>query len=83
MTLPPIGSVWTDNDNDPSFVRTILVLGNSIQHYGAYYGASTRVLLVYSNGNISDQLWSSSAFDSAHAQDAYKLLYSPEERGES
>jgi hypothetical protein len=79
MTLPPIGSVWTDNDNDPSFAYTILVLGNSIDHYGA----STRVLLVYSNGNISDQLWSTSAFDSAHAQDEYKLLYSPEERGES
>jgi len=79
MTLPPIGSVWTDNDNDPSFVLTILVLGNSIDRYGA----STRVLLVYSNGNISDQLWSTSAFDSAHAQDAYTLVYSPEERGES
>jgi hypothetical protein len=79
MTLPPIGSVWTDNDNDPSFACTILVLGNSIDRYGA----STRVLLVYSNGNISDQLWSTSAFDSAHAQYEYKLLYSPEERGES
>ena len=79
MTLPPIGSVWTDNDNDPSFVRTILVLGNSIDRYGA----STRVLLVYSNGNISDQLWSTIAFDSAHAQDAYTLIYSPEERGET
>jgi hypothetical protein len=73
---PPVGSVWTDNDNDPSFVRTILVLGNSIQHYGA----STRVLVIYRNGTIKEMLWSTSAFDSAHAQDAYKLLYSPEER---
>jgi len=74
MTQPPVGSVWTDNDNDPSFVRTILVLGNSIQHYGA----STRVLVIYSDGIIKEMLWSSISFDSAH--DAYTLLYSPEER---
>jgi len=76
MTLPPIGSVWIDNDNDPLFVRTILVLGNSIQHYGA----STRVLVIYRNGISKEMLWSTNSFDSATRCDAYKLLYSPEER---
>jgi len=76
MTQPPIGSVWIDNDNDPLFVRTILVLGNSIQHYGA----STRVLVIYRNGISKEMLWSTNSFDSATRCDAYKLLYSPEER---
>ena len=73
MTLPPIGSVWTDkypNYSDPSFVRTILVLGNGMQ--GGV--AMTRVLLIYNNGNIRDESWLTSSFDTA------PLLYSPEER---
>ena len=73
---PPVGSVWTDNDNDPSFAFTILILCNNIQ---SNTGMS-RVLLFYSDGIIRDTVWSTSSFDSA--QDMYTLIYSPEEREE-
>jgi len=73
---PPVGSVWTDNDNDPSFAYTILILGNNIQ---GNTGMS-RVLVIYNDGIIRDALWSTRSFDSA--QDMYTLIYSPEEREE-
>ena len=76
MTQPPIGSVWMISyhpDYSSHQLLTVLVLGNSIQHYGAF----TRVLLIYSNGNIGEESWSSRTFH------LYTLVYSPEERGES
>jgi len=80
---PQIGSVWTWGypDHSAHQALTILVLGNSIQHYGA----STRVLVIYSDGTISVTTWSSSAFGrpssafgSTHRK--YTLVYSLEER---
>jgi len=74
MTQPPIGSVWIRSF---PYYRTrqsltVLVLGNSMLEC-----ALTRVLLIYSNGNISEESWSSSTFH------LYTLIYPPEERGES
>jgi hypothetical protein len=76
---PPIGSVWTHsypNDSDPSFACTILVLGNSMKQHVVF--SLTRVLLLYSDGKISDTLWVTSSFNAVY--NLYTLLYSPEER---
>jgi hypothetical protein len=72
---PQIGSVWIRSFPYYSAHQslTVLVLDNSMLER-----AMTRVLLIYSNGNISEQSWSSSAFH------LYTLIYPPpEERGES
>jgi len=89
---PQIGSVWAWGYpwtwGYPYYsahqALTVLVLDNSIQHHGA----SSRVLVIYSDGIISEESWSSSAFgwsSSAFGSTPrkYTLLYSLEERGES
>jgi len=87
MTQPQIGSVWMFSYH-PYYrsykLLTVLVLGNSIQCGVSF----TRVLLIYSDGTISEESWSSSAFGrpssafgSTHSK--YTLLYSLEEREES
>ena len=88
---PQIGSVWAWGYpwtwGYPYYsthqALTVLVLDNSIQHHGA----STRVLVIYSDGIISEESWSSSAFgwsSSAFGSTPrkYTLIYSPEERDE-
>ena len=88
---PQIGSVWTWGypDHSAHQALTILVLGNSIQHHAWWPTPSTRVLVIYSNGTISEESWSSSAFgwsSSAFGSTCrkYTLIYPPpEERGET
>ena len=82
---PQIGSVWAwgypRTWGYPYYsahqALTVLVLDNSIQHHSA----STRVLVIYNDGTISEESWSSSAcsaFGSTHRK--YTLVYSLEER---
>ena len=80
---PQIGSVWTLGYPyyNAHQSLTVLVLDNSIQHHVVYHVVSTRVLVIYSDGTISEESWSSSAFGSTHRK--YTLLYSLEERGET
>jgi len=76
MNRPQVGSVWIRSFPYYSAhqLLTVLALGNSIQ-----CGVPiTRVLLLYSNGNINEESWSSSDFH------LYTLIYPPpEERGVS
>jgi hypothetical protein len=72
---PQIGSVWIRSF---PYYRThqslnVLVLGNSMLEC-----AMTRVLLIYDNGTIGEELWLTSTFH------LYTRIYPPpEERGES